>query len=366
MPRLGIVEGHRRGRFGRTGSTLAVLLASAAFALAAANTISDVSWIHDDQGNTVVVVSATGDMDPASYRAYTLEDPTRIVIVLTGVDAPYLPDEVPVGDARVDGLRIGYHRESAPPELHVVVDAASDRVGLLDIDHERNRLMVTVGPVPVPEPTQQPSPSPTPQPSPSPTQPPSPTPVPQPSLTPTRQPSPTPVQQPSPTPTVGQQSYPDRPPPPVLPVDRTDRPLPQSPAVAPNGVPRVFPTATPGDLDGTASHVVDLSASVRTDGSILLRVTADGDFPTGCGRFMEIDDDPPRVVVTIRGVSAPDLPRTIEIQDPNLEKIRLIHDPEVGEGELHLVLHLNDPALKVAELKQVGPHLVVRLARPDG
>jgi len=65
--------------------------------------------------------------------------------------------------------------------------------------------------------------------------------------------------------------------------------------------------------------------------------------------------------VTIRGVTAPDLPRSIEVDDPNITRIRLIHDPEIAEGELHLVLHLTRSGISVTELEQVGPHLVVLL-----
>jgi hypothetical protein len=68
--------------------------------------------------------------------------------------------------------------------------------------------------------------------------------------------------------------------------------------------------------------------------------------------------------LTIQGISAPDLPRTISIGDPNLDRIRLIHDAETSTGELHLVLQLERAGVSVIELKQVGPHLVLQLAAP--
>ena len=81
-----------------------------------------------------------------------------------------------------------------------------------------------------------------------------------------------------------------------------------------------------------------------------------------------MDGDPPRIILTIRAVSAPDIPRTIEIGDPNLKRIRLIHDAETSMGELHLVLHLTRIGISVAEVNQVGPNLVVRLSatKPAG
>ena len=114
-----------------------------------------------------------------------------------------------------------------------------------------------------------------------------------------------------------------------------------------------------------ASHVIDIVATPRGDGSTLLRITADGDLPKGCARHLEVDDDPPRIVLTIRDVSAPELPRSIEIGGQYIERIRLIHDADVSQGELHLVLHLTNPGISVTELKQVGPNLVLRLSTKD-
>ena len=114
-----------------------------------------------------------------------------------------------------------------------------------------------------------------------------------------------------------------------------------------------------------ASRAIDITASHRGDGSTLLRITADGRLKNASARFLEVEGDQPRIVLTIRGITAPDLPRSMEIDDPNIDRIRLVHDGETSEGELHLVLHLNDSQVGVAELKQVGPHLVVRLAVPD-
>lgn len=103
-------------------------------------------------------------------------------------------------------------------------------------------------------------------------------------------------------------------------------------------------------------------ASLRNDGSTLLRITANGRIPQGIARTLEITDAPPRIILSLRGMSAPDLPRTIDIGDPNLARIRLVHDAETSEGELHLVLHLERPGVSVIELNQVGPHLVLQLA----
>jgi hypothetical protein len=111
--------------------------------------------------------------------------------------------------------------------------------------------------------------------------------------------------------------------------------------------------------------VVDVTVSGRPDGSILVRITADGRIPQGRARFIEVSGDPPRVVVTIRGLSAPDLPRSMKIDEPGIDRIRLIHDAETIDGELHVVLLLARPPLRVETMQQVGPNLVVLLVAAD-
>ena len=108
--------------------------------------------------------------------------------------------------------------------------------------------------------------------------------------------------------------------------------------------------------------MVDISAGDRGDGSTLLRVTADRRLPVGCLRTLEVAGDEPRIIVTLRGVSAPDLPRSLDLDDPLLERVRLVHDAETVEGELHLVLYPAGGRVFVSETAQVGPHVVVQLA----
>lgn len=79
---------------------------------------------------------------------------------------------------------------------------------------------------------------------------------------------------------------------------------------------------------------------------------------------MVVAGDQPRIVVTMLGISAPDLPRTIEFDDVNLRRIRLIHDAETSDGELHMVLQPSRAGVAIAEMKQLGSHLVVVLSPP--
>jgi hypothetical protein len=310
---------------------------------ASAATIEEIRWTTDNLGRTLVVVTSSQPIGPGSYRVSRVENPPRAVVAIAGITSPFVPSTLAVDDRNTYRMRIGHHPETSPPELHVVFDLTDKTVEVIELRHRENRLDIFLGLPDEPAPTSTPSA----------------TVAPSPWLTATPRPSPTRSATSTPLP-----SYPDRPAPPVLPTagvrvttptDRADDAGTRSVSLA---------TPTPGDDAPTAAHVIDLAASARGDGTTLLRITADGVLPEGCARFFEVADDPPRIVVTIRNVSAPGLDRSIDIDDPLLERIRLVHDAEVSLGELHLVLHLTDPEVSVTELKQLGPHLVLQLARP--
>lgn len=339
----------------------------------AANTVESISWNHDPSGRTIIVVDCAEPVEPSLVRSYPIPDPARAVIVIGGITKPVEPDSMTINDLQISRLRLAHHDEVSPPELLVILDLENDAVEILDLRLEGVRISAVVGvrsgsdvSTPTPLPTRTPSatetPPPTWTPPPSPTSPPTTTPSPTltPSPTPTR--SANPRSPPAPTSTP---SFPDRPAPPILPPAARTSATAAPPTVAVPADPVAFASPTPGAKTGSATRVVDIAASSRSDGSTLLRITADGRLPKGGARVLEIDDDPPRVIVTIRSISAPDLPRTISVSDPNLSGIRLIHDAETSEGELHLVLQLTRTGISVAEMEQVGPHLVVLLIPTD-
>ncbi|MGD8440542.1 MAG: hypothetical protein PVG53_08390, partial [Holophagae bacterium] len=94
-------------------------------------------------------------------------------------------------------------------------------------------------------------------------------------------------------------------------------------------------------------------------------ITADGRLPRGHARVMTMSGVPPRLIVSIRSVSAPNLPRTIDAGGPNVDRIRLVHGADTTSGELHLVLQLTHPGVRVVDQRQVGENLVLQLALPD-
>jgi hypothetical protein len=121
-------------------------------------------------------------------------------------------------------------------------------------------------------------------------------------------------------------------------------------------------TATPDPDPAVAGRVVEVSASSRGDGTTLLRITADGKIPLGSSRFIAVAGEPARIIVTMRALRAPDLPRTFALDNPLIDRVRLVHDAETSDGELHLVLQLARANTQVVEMQQIGPHLVLLLA----
>lgn len=322
---------------------------------AAANTVEAISWDHDSSGRTVVVVVCAEAVDPSLVRSYPLADPARAVVVIGGITQPVKPGLLTIDDPQISQLRLGHHDEVSPAELHVIFDLQSETAGIHELRLDGARISIVVGSRSGPTATHTPPDSPTPLPSPLP-----PTPSPTPSPSPSSTPSPTPVPALGATP-----ASPDRPAPPVLPTVPATPTAVAATTLEPPPVSSAFPSPASAGESERATRVIDIAASPRGDGSTLLRITTNGRLPLGSARVLEIADDSPRVILTIRGISAPDLPRTIEIGDANLDRIRLVHDAETSEDELHLVLHLTRTGISVTEMKQVGPHLVVQLTPND-
>ncbi|HSN54855.1 MAG TPA: hypothetical protein VLT32_09285 [Candidatus Sulfomarinibacteraceae bacterium] len=306
----------RRARWVRLAGASALLLAAAS-AVGAPRRVVDLDWSGDPGGATTVVVTFDDDLVEGDFRSYMVPEPPRAVVVIRAISETLEPRTIPVGDRNVVQIRTGLHRAGGAPELHLVFDLTDPAVRLLEVSGNRAALRVILGPPPGPTASATPLPSPPP-----------------PTSTP---PGPPPAATPSSSPDPG---------PPAAPTSG-----PPSPVVRPD--------------PGPATRVTGITASPRGDGSTLLLVTADGRLADGCARVIEVADEPARIIVTLRGLQAPDLPRTLELGDEIVLRVRLIHDAETSHGELHLVLHLSDGAVAVTDLNQVGEHLVVHLARPD-
>jgi hypothetical protein len=305
----------------------AVVVAATSVAAAHAASVTSVAWDRHPSGHTAITLIFDRPPAPDSFRAYPLAGPPRIVIVVTGITGAPEARVLEVSNGVVERIRLGVHLDRKPGEVHAVLDLASDRVALHSLDLDGSRLTALVGPGRGPTVTPRlrarPTATPTPDSSPSPT---------------------VIVAAPSPEPS-------------------------RTPAAAPNPVASTPSEAVASSAEAPpirpASRVVELTATDRGDGSTLLLVTADGRLPLGCARMLEVSADPPRTVVSLRGLSAPDMPRSIDLDGPNLRRVRLIHDAQTESGELHLVVHLTGPDVAVLDQRQVGPNLVLRFGVPE-
>ncbi len=338
--------------------------------------VDGLTWAHDAAGHTLVVVNLTAPAGAAGVRLYPLDDPPRTVAVLPGFVSALRDSGLTVGDRYVAGVRLVPSGSAAAPELLVVVDLADPEARVVGVRPEGLRLTLVIGGAPegaaaapasgtgtaaasgtaaetgtatatptgpaMPIATATPAATATATPTPTPTQ------------TPTETPTPTVTATPTPTAT-----------PTATPVAT---PMPTRPAAdpAPDAEAREVggPVATPASDDRPATAIVELATSPRGDGGTVLLLTADGRLPQGCARTLEMAGEPPRIVVSIRGLSAPDLPRTIEIEDPVVARVRVVHDGEAEAGELHLVVQLARPDAAVVALNQVGRRLAILLSPP--
>lgn len=339
-------------RCANRGLTVVTLAILACAGPAPANSVETLTWERDAAGRTVVVIHFAETIDPSSFRSYPLSDPSREVIVVSGIHRKPTPDILTIADGVVERIRLVTPADADVPELLVVLDLAIPTARLVELYAEGRRLTGLVEPV---DTTPTPRAEATPAASGA-------------ALQTTDRPAlpSEPSVQPTPSPTEahgGPEAVspgsaaraPDRPPPVLVPtatarLDVGD--APDSRTVAPNR-----PTPSVDAVEGT--RVVDIVVTSRRDTTTLLRVTADGPLRRGVARTLSVPGESSRIVVSLRGLSAPDLPRTIDVGDQNIDRIRLIHDTETADGELHLVVHLARPDVVPVELEQVGPNLVV-------
>jgi hypothetical protein len=361
-------------------AAVVVMISGGASAVVRAVTVDGLSWEHDAAGRTVVTVSCSSPVDPATIRSYPLADPPRAVVVLAGARSRLDRLELEIGDRFVQRVRLVAAGTTAAPELLVVLDLADTTARIVDLRPDEQRLRAIVaddGPAPTvpsvaPTPTAAPLPTAvTPVPTPVPTSVPTAFPTPIATPVPTEIPNPAATPDPTPVPAPVATAMPIAP---RLAIP-TRRPAlsPSAPAAPPSISTSVEPADPPPTVpapvlptvateDGPARRIVELTAAPRGDGATVLLITADGRLPQGCARTLEMAGDPPRVVVSIRGLSAPDLPRTIELDDPVVATVRIVHDGEAEEGELHLVVQLGRPDAAVAAVNQVGRRLAILLA----
>ncbi len=79
---------------------------------------------------TVLRIVTNGSLERSRLREYRLENPPRQVLRIAGITEPYDDHPLQVGGPLLTRVRVGFHPEMSPPELHVVVDLAGAGVKL--------------------------------------------------------------------------------------------------------------------------------------------------------------------------------------------------------------------------------------------
>ncbi len=110
-------------------------------ALAPAGSVVGVSW-EVQGGATVVTVAADGAFSPGRVTALHLDAPPREVVKISAVDGRYGNRTLAVGSPQVARIRTGFHRETDPPELHLVVDLTGAGVRAAEPLVEGDRLVL--------------------------------------------------------------------------------------------------------------------------------------------------------------------------------------------------------------------------------
>ncbi|HET7434278.1 MAG TPA: type IV pilus secretin PilQ [Thermoanaerobaculia bacterium] len=96
-----------------------------------------------NDGNVDIRIAADGDL---SYKAFRLENPSRLVIDLDGVKNNVAKSAVKVDDAVVKGVRVGQFKTAPSPVARVVIDLA--RKADYHIEKNGDTLRVAFGNVP--------------------------------------------------------------------------------------------------------------------------------------------------------------------------------------------------------------------------
>jgi hypothetical protein len=101
---------------------------------APATVLADISWTRSAAG-LELVLKGNGAFEPGAftYLKFNGGDP-RLLIRLMGITQPYAKNRIQVGTPEAGQIRIGYHQDKRPPELHVVVDLASMSIRVVSVE----------------------------------------------------------------------------------------------------------------------------------------------------------------------------------------------------------------------------------------
>lgn len=112
---------------------------------ARARAVDSISWSETPGGGLQVTISCDGRFPQESLRGEPLVNPPRHVIRLRGIERPYPFGQLNPGHPLLATIRVGFHKDKRPPELHVVFDLATGGAAVTEVRVENNQVLVTVG-----------------------------------------------------------------------------------------------------------------------------------------------------------------------------------------------------------------------------
>lgn len=342
-------------------------------------TVTDIDASQQDDGTTVVRVTADESFRSSRYTTYRLpQSPPRAVLRLAGIDSPYREHEIVVGDGNLVRITVGHNPHRDPPELSLVFELRSNDVRISDVGVEGHQLIVqlsggaaraiapstaaelppTSAPVTTP-PTEVPHTAPSPRPTPA----------------ATATPDPPSLSSPTPTPTL---AFPTPTPAPAFrtgpagldgarrrrasgAASAPTRPSAKRPTVLYRAEPPPAESLPPPRVTTSASEssaIVEIVCSQRPDGATLLRITLDQPIGTRIIRYRRDGDDPTRFLLVVHGLELGAAPPSIAAAGPNLRSIDLAPISREAIAVLQLVFHLTSEDVSVQRAAVQGSHLV--------
>lgn len=166
-----------------------------------------------------------------------------------------------------------------------------------------------------------------------------------------------------------QQRAPARPPEPTsaavigedAPVAADVKPAAAAPAIAPAPSPAAAETAIPA---AAGSIIRSISWRARP-GATEISIVATGPLDGGQVETLALDD-PPRILIRVRGIETPYTPHRMEVASPELIAIRIGHHPELHPPTLYVVLDTTSRAVAVLERDVAGSTARIAVGRPGG
>ena len=106
--------------------------------LKAATRVEDIEYLHHE-GDTVVHIITDGDI--GDYESFELDDPSRVVIDLRGLENATGKDSLTINNELVNGVRVGSH----PDKVRFVFDSATNTLPPYVITKAENYIVATFG-----------------------------------------------------------------------------------------------------------------------------------------------------------------------------------------------------------------------------